>query len=197
MFVPGRLSRLKKPGSPDNLTRSTRTIALWQPKQPSATYPTVVPAKAGIQEIPRKRASRLAEGSGFRLSPERRFYGAVALAGWFDKLTMSGLWTWRRLCPYPVTPSGYAQHLLVSPPGRGGFVTRPAFNGKDLPVNRWAIAGLSLSLPAPEQGRVRNPPLPSNHPYQPGPGRVRNTNPRQPPFRPAESVDSPATGCYS
>ena len=31
---------------------------------------------------------------------------AVALAGWFDKLTMSGLWTWRRLCPYPVTPPG-------------------------------------------------------------------------------------------
>ena len=36
---------------------------------------TVVPAKAGIQEILREKSGPATEGSGFRLSPERRWAG--------------------------------------------------------------------------------------------------------------------------
>ena len=39
------------------------------------TQATVVPAKAGIQEILREKNVPAIEGSGFRLSPERRFCG--------------------------------------------------------------------------------------------------------------------------
>ena len=47
------------------------------------TRATVVPAKAGIQEILREKTEPATERSGFRLSPERRVYGAIALsAGW-------------------------------------------------------------------------------------------------------------------
>ena len=77
-----------------------------------ATHATVVPAKAGIQEILPEKREPATERSGFRLSPERRFYAAIALKGelpvsrmgvksscllsslilkrWFDRLTMSG-----------------------------------------------------------------------------------------------------------
>ena len=97
----------------------------------------------------------------------------------FDKLRMSGFCSGRRLCPYPVTPSGYSPHLLASPPGRGGFITRPAFNVKHRPVNRWTIAEADpfLRLPSPEQGRVTNPPLPSEGAktgYKPTPTIHRN-----------------------
>ena len=45
-----------------------------------ATQATVVPAKAGIQEILREKYVPATEGSGFRLSPERRVYAAVDLS---------------------------------------------------------------------------------------------------------------------
>ena len=45
-----------------------------------ATHATVVPAKAGIQEIPREKNGPATGGSGFRLSPERRFYDVIVLA---------------------------------------------------------------------------------------------------------------------
>ena len=40
---------------------------------------TVVPAKAGIQEILPEKSEPATEGSGFRLSPERRVYDVIAL----------------------------------------------------------------------------------------------------------------------
>ena len=55
-------------------------IAEWWDEWPGnhvltgATHITVVPAKAGIQEILREKIGPATEGSGFRLSPERRVY---------------------------------------------------------------------------------------------------------------------------
>ena len=130
----------------------------------ASTKATVVPAKAGIQEILREKRVPATEGSGFRLSPERRVYGAIALArcrGWF--------------------PSGYSPHLLALPPGRGGFVTRPTFKGQDRPINRFAIVEPFLrsgqggfeTRPYPDESIILsgqshfNYGNPSNHPRQP------------------------------
>ena len=44
-----------------------------------ATQATVVPAKAGIQEILTEKSVPATECSGFRLSPERRVYDVIAL----------------------------------------------------------------------------------------------------------------------
>ena len=76
----------------------------WHPKQPPLLT-TVVPAKAGIQEIPRERAGRLPRilDSGFRQND-----GFMVWLTW----GLSGILT---VCWY--------YH-----PRRGGFVTRPGSN---------------------------------------------------------------------
>ncbi len=85
--------------------------ALFRNITPPSRQPphkTVVPAKAGIQEIPRKRACRLSRilDSGFR-----RNDGCL---------------------------------VLLSAPGRGGFLTRPGSGeepvGKGIPVFRYSLA---------------------------------------------------------
>ena len=54
--------------------------------------------------------------------------------------------------------------MSASSPGRGGFITRPTFNGQDRPENRYARPDHSC----PKPGRVTNPPLPSTNA---GPGK--------------------------
>ena len=70
-------------------------------------------------------------------------------------------------------PYGYSPQLLTSPPGRGGFVTRPAFNGQDRPVNRYAIVEPFLR---PGQGGFETRPYPDygNHPGNRRSGESRN-----------------------
>ena len=62
-----------------------KTVLLWQYDSGKAgqshhqpvipAHKTVVPAKAGIQEIPPEKTVPATDSSGFRLSPERRLRG--------------------------------------------------------------------------------------------------------------------------
>ena len=123
-----------------------------------AIQATVVPAKAGIQEILREKSVPATKNSGFRLSPERRVYGAIVLA--------------RCRAGYPY---GHSLHLPASPPGRGGFITRPAFKSQDRPINRFAIVEPFLR---PGQGGFETRPYPDyGYPSNRRSGAGRNPEP--------------------
>ena len=87
-----------------------------EPGQP--TQATVVPAKAGIQEIPGK------ERAGYREFWIPAFAGTTGLC--CD-------------CPAMRKGVGYINDCWHYIRGRGGFVTRPTVNGKHRPANRWVI----------------------------------------------------------
>ncbi len=102
-----------------------------------ATQTTVVPAKAGIQEIPRKRAGRLQSvlDSGFR-----RNDGFIMRLPGVDDILNAG---WYSL------PGHF--------PGRGGFLTRPGSGARICRI--WLHPFRKLAWPW-HGGRVTNPPLP-------------------------------------
>ena len=132
------------------------------------TQATVVPAKAGIQEILPEKSVPATEGSGFRLSPERRVerlvYAAIALSAHgepvepsipsFDKLRMSGT-KWDKL-PHPLMVS-LSNHPFLS--GGSSF-------------DRLRMSGESGNPSNRRSGESRNPgnPLGKSQPATEGSG---------------------------
>ncbi len=68
-----------------------------------------------------------------------------------------------RIRQFPVFSTGVGVPCPALVDGRGGFITRPTFNGKEIPGNGYAIADRSC----PEPGRVTNPPLPAAGVFRP------------------------------
>ena len=114
-----------------------------------ATQATVVPAKAGIQEIPGERACRLPRvlDSGFRRN-DGLVYGEIARPVLPDGGILNGIGV---PCPAPVNR-------------RGGFITRPGSGARVCRI-RYDVSVAQTVLPL-SPGRVTNPPLPADRVFR-------------------------------